>query len=181
MNSRERVLATLNHQTPDRVPIDLTASTITSITGPAYQNLRGYLGLTSHPDPVISHVHQGTICPAEDLLQRYEVDFRTLYMKKSPRGHVVKDAGNGDFYDESICSGKKWNTTTAPCQRRLLIAPSLIWCRWHGQTRMIRPAWSGCAKKPNSFTTQPITRLSPILCVAVRLSWRLSCVGLRSF
>ncbi len=45
MNSRERVLAALNHQEPDRVPIDLGGSDSSGITAIAYNNLKSYLGI----------------------------------------------------------------------------------------------------------------------------------------
>lgn len=45
MNPRERVLATLNHQEPDRVPFDLGGTVATGIHKTAYRNLRAYLGL----------------------------------------------------------------------------------------------------------------------------------------
>ena len=32
MNSRERVIATLNHREPDRIPYDLAGTTVTAIT-----------------------------------------------------------------------------------------------------------------------------------------------------
>ncbi len=44
MNSRERVMATLNHTEPDKVPIDLGDS-ITEIHITAYRNLLDYLGI----------------------------------------------------------------------------------------------------------------------------------------
>ena len=45
LNSRERLLITLNHQEPDRVPIDLASTQVTAISRIAYKNLRNYLGL----------------------------------------------------------------------------------------------------------------------------------------
>jgi len=45
MNSRERVLKTLNHQIPDKVPIDFGGMRSTGITALAYSELKKYLGL----------------------------------------------------------------------------------------------------------------------------------------
>jgi uroporphyrinogen decarboxylase len=45
MNSRERVLAALNHQEPDRPPRDLGSTTATGIHPRAYQALKEHLGL----------------------------------------------------------------------------------------------------------------------------------------
>jgi uroporphyrinogen decarboxylase len=45
VNSRERVLAALNHEEPDRVPLDLGGSLVTSIALSAYASLRTELGM----------------------------------------------------------------------------------------------------------------------------------------
>jgi uroporphyrinogen-III decarboxylase len=47
MNSRERVLAALNHQEPDRVPIDLGGTRQSGITASAYHRLKQRLGLAT--------------------------------------------------------------------------------------------------------------------------------------
>ena len=41
MTPRERILAALDHREPDRVPIDLGSSIVTSITRAAYEPLLG--------------------------------------------------------------------------------------------------------------------------------------------
>ena len=46
MNSRERVLAAINHEEADRVPIDLGGTGVTNISLKSYGNLRRYLGMT---------------------------------------------------------------------------------------------------------------------------------------
>jgi len=46
LSSRERVLATVNHQEPDRVPIDLGGSPATSMEPGLYTRLRERLGIT---------------------------------------------------------------------------------------------------------------------------------------
>lgn len=46
MNSRERVLAALRHEEPDRVPIDIGSTCVTNINLIAYGNLKRHLGLT---------------------------------------------------------------------------------------------------------------------------------------
>lgn len=49
MNSRQRILTTLNHQEPDRVPIDLNGTSATSIAAMAYNKLALKLGITAPP------------------------------------------------------------------------------------------------------------------------------------
>jgi len=49
MTSRERVTRALNHQEPDRVPLDLGSSAVTGICAGALSRLRGALGLEERP------------------------------------------------------------------------------------------------------------------------------------
>ncbi|NQT48608.1 MAG: hypothetical protein HQ578_06495 [Chloroflexi bacterium] len=114
MNSRERVLMALDHKEPDKVPIDLASTSVTSITYIAYEKLRKHLGMVLDSDPRISHIHQGIVYPMEDLLQHYEVDFRTVFMGKSPRGFVAKEMSDGSFYDEYNVLWKKLSYDYSP-------------------------------------------------------------------
>ena len=75
MTSRQRVLAALDHQTPDRVPIDLGGNQ-TGIHKFAYRALLEHLGIDdelSIMDPV-----QQLARPCEELLQRFHVDTRYI-------------------------------------------------------------------------------------------------------
>jgi uroporphyrinogen decarboxylase len=73
MTSRERVLAALNHQQPDRVPIDLSGHRSSGIAAMAYARLRDHLGLPKKPVRVYDPVQQLAIVD-EDVLQRFHVD-----------------------------------------------------------------------------------------------------------
>jgi len=78
MTGRERVLTTLGHTEPDRVPYDLGSTQVTGIAIRAWRALRRHLGL---PDrrPDISDIIQQLACPEEDLLDRLDVDTRGLF------------------------------------------------------------------------------------------------------
>jgi uroporphyrinogen decarboxylase len=73
MTSRERVLAALNHQEPDRVPIDLSGHRSSGIAAMAYARLRNHLGLPEKPIRVYDPVQQLAIVD-EDVLQLFQVD-----------------------------------------------------------------------------------------------------------
>lgn len=73
MTSRERVLTALNHQEPDRVPIDLGGNQ-TGIHKFAYESLLSHLGLKEELD--IMDAVQQLARPSEDVLQRLRVDTR---------------------------------------------------------------------------------------------------------
>ncbi len=49
MTSRERVLKALNHEEPDRVPLDLGSTIVTGIAAVALDRLRKHLGLSYRP------------------------------------------------------------------------------------------------------------------------------------
>jgi uroporphyrinogen decarboxylase len=47
MTSRERIISAINHRQPDKIPVDLGSSTVTGISGIAYNNLKKYLNIES--------------------------------------------------------------------------------------------------------------------------------------
>jgi uroporphyrinogen decarboxylase len=73
MNSRERVLASLNHQEPDRVPIDLSGHRSSGIAAIAYARLRNYLGLPKRPIRVYDPIQQLAIVD-QDVQDLFGVD-----------------------------------------------------------------------------------------------------------
>lgn len=73
MTSRERILAALNHQQPDRVPVDFSGHRSSGIAAVAYARLRDFLGLPKKPIRVYDPVQQLAIVD-EDVLQRFQVD-----------------------------------------------------------------------------------------------------------
>ena len=73
MNSRERVLASLNHRVPDRVPIDFSGHRSSGIAAIVYPKLREYLGLPPKPVRVYDVIQQLAIVD-EDVLERFGVD-----------------------------------------------------------------------------------------------------------
>jgi len=54
MTSRERVLTALNHQEPDRVPLFVGTSGVTTLLGPAYERLKAHIGISNRPPAWIS-------------------------------------------------------------------------------------------------------------------------------
>lgn len=76
INSRERVLQTLNHKEPDRIPLDIGGCSQTGIQVSAYQCLLNYLHLDK-PVEVIDMVQQLAGID-EELLNWFKVDTRGL-------------------------------------------------------------------------------------------------------
>jgi hypothetical protein len=73
MNSRERVLKTVNHQEPDRIPIDLGGSIVTGIMAGALVRLRRHLGMEDRPVEVYDTFQMlGRV--TLDLVDRFQID-----------------------------------------------------------------------------------------------------------
>lgn len=73
MNSRERILAAINHREPDRVPVDMGATPSSGISAIAYTNLKNYLGIRSGSTRVYDVVQQ-LAQPEEEILARFRID-----------------------------------------------------------------------------------------------------------
>ena len=74
---RERVLAVLNHEQPDRVPLDMMGNA-TMLLDATYIRLRDHLGL-----PAIAPVRTGTTANYYDerILEYLDIDFRRIFLK----------------------------------------------------------------------------------------------------
>jgi uroporphyrinogen decarboxylase len=92
MNSRERVLAALDHREPDRIPFDLGGTGATGIHITAYQNLRQYLGLP-HVEIRTDDIIQQLATVDADVAERLGTDCRNV----APRSSAIY---NLEFRDE---------------------------------------------------------------------------------
>ena len=96
MNSRERLLKSLDHQEPDRVPLDLGATQVTGIHAVAYQRLRSAFGLPPVEIKLCDYI-QGLALPDQDVLEQLGVDVRGLYPLNS-QNWKVEEQGIGDYW-----------------------------------------------------------------------------------
>lgn len=132
MTSRERVLAALNHQTPDRVPLDLSGHRSSGINAMAYARLRRHLGLPVKPIRVYDPVQQLAIVD-EDVLTRFSIDTIEL-----GRAFALEDR---HWHDWELPDG-------TPCQLPVWVNPVKDGADWvlrapHGQElgRMPKGVW----------------------------------------
>ncbi len=98
LTSRERVLRTIQHQEPDRVPFNL------NLTVDIYHRLRSYLGL-----PVEKEKSMGVwtdVSPSMDLLEAMQVDFYYIGLKVPSKQKIVYPE-DGLIYDEWGIGRKK--------------------------------------------------------------------------
>jgi uroporphyrinogen decarboxylase len=73
MNSRERILAALNHVQPDKVPLDCSGHRSSGFSIQAYKNLREYLSLPES-NLYVHDVIQQLAVPDQDVLELFGFD-----------------------------------------------------------------------------------------------------------
>ena len=88
MNSRERVQTALAHQEPDRVPIDLGGTAVSSIGIPPYAALRDFLGLPRREVRVLETVQQIAVVD-DDVMEILGVDVIPVFANPSNKPETV--------------------------------------------------------------------------------------------
>lgn len=101
MNSRERILKTLNHEEPDRIPFDLGGTPWTGISIVAYQNFMRYLGLPLKRRSY-SDVIQQLALPDEIFLKKLKIDTRGLFPLTSHNWDVFSKLNDAEKYWEYL-------------------------------------------------------------------------------
>jgi uroporphyrinogen decarboxylase len=114
MKSRERVLAALNHQEPDRMPIDFGGHRSSGIAAIAYAKLRTSLGLDPRPIRVYDPIQQLAIVD-DDVLDLFHIDAIEM-----GRGFAMEDE---HWVDWTLPDG-------TPCQMPRWAAPERIEGEW---------------------------------------------------
>jgi uroporphyrinogen decarboxylase len=97
MNSRERLLAAIEHRQPDRVPVDFGATPSSSISAIAYGNLKRHLGIVTGHTRIYDVVQQ-LAQPEDFILDRFRVDVVDV-----GRTFNTRDA---DWYDITVADGQ---------------------------------------------------------------------------
>lgn len=92
LTSRERVLATLNHEKPDRVPIVIGASNATGIKMVTYRRLKKLLNLEAPERYLYDFPELGTALIDEPILERLHVDVRGV-LDREPQ-HILERNAN---------------------------------------------------------------------------------------
>ncbi len=106
MTSRERVLAAINHEEPDRVPIIMGTSNTTSLKMRPYQRLKALLGIEAEDHYIYDWPELGTAALDEKTLQRLRSDARGVLdrfpeevyernRKRPPHSPFIDDWGSG--------------------------------------------------------------------------------------
>ena len=98
MNSRERVLLALNHQEPDRVPIDF-GGLVTSLHHEAYRKLLEYLGLATDEIPIMDTFQQ-IVDPAPAVKDLFHADIVGFFPHDPADFEFRLDPETDSFVDE---------------------------------------------------------------------------------
>lgn len=109
MTSRERLLTALNHQEPDRVPIDLGGNQ-TGIHKFAYQALIKHLGIDDKIN--IMDAVQQLAQPCEAVLERLHVDTRYIAAGAAGdwKGGIVQETRDGRLWHDLVDEfGVRWS------------------------------------------------------------------------
>jgi uroporphyrinogen decarboxylase len=104
MTSRQRILSSLDHRDPDRIPIDLSGHRSSGIAAIAYPKLRQHLGLPPKTIRVYDPIQQLAIVD-EDVLDRFGVDTIEL-----GRGFALEESDWADWTlpDGTPCKMPAW-------------------------------------------------------------------------
>ncbi len=97
MNSRERLLTTISHREPDRIPFDLGSTQVTGIHVVAYRNLRHHPGLPQ-VEPIMCDSIQQLALPDDDVIEKLGVDVRGLFPLNSHNWMMVNQEV-GDYWE----------------------------------------------------------------------------------
>jgi len=93
---RERILSAIEHQTPDRVPVDLGATPSSNISAIAYGRLKQHLGKTGGHTRVYDVVQQ-LARPEDDILDDFGIDVVDI-------GRAFNDRDDA-WYDVTLADG----------------------------------------------------------------------------
>lgn len=111
MNSRERLQKTLNHQAPDRVPVDLGSTMVSGIHGETMYDLRKELGLQTDQvklqDPFFM---LGLV--EDDLRQALKTDVVGIYLPYTKLGFRNEQWKSWSQNGRSYSVGKNFVTST---------------------------------------------------------------------
>jgi uroporphyrinogen decarboxylase len=102
MNSRERVVTALNHEEPDRLPIDLGGTVVTSIAISTYAALRDYLKLPKAPIRTLEPAQQIAVVD-DNVVELLGVDVIPVFANppsSGPLQFVDEPGGSSSFKDD---------------------------------------------------------------------------------
>ncbi|MBN1394607.1 MAG: hypothetical protein JW959_06260 [Pirellulales bacterium] len=173
MTSRERILKTLKHEEPDRVPFDMSATQVTAINNTAYARLREYLGLPP-AEPMTMDVVQQVCVPHDDVMQKLGIDSRGLFPLVSVNWNmVIQETADSRFLaDEWSCKyrmpkekGYYFSLCESPLNETTLGKSAIDAIKWPIPDDPRR--WAGLREKAERFRAEGYAVVMRGLCAGI--------------
>jgi len=115
MNSRQRILAAIEHREPDKVPVDFGSNPASAISAVAYNNLKKHLGITTGHTRIYDVVQQLARLEGE-ILDRFGADVVDV-------GRAFNERDE-DWYDVTLPDG---STAQYPLWFRPVLGQGGVW------------------------------------------------------
>ncbi|GAJ09284.1 unnamed protein product, partial [marine sediment metagenome] len=97
LTHRQRVLMSLSHQEADRVPIDL-GGRVSSMMQGIYTKLKKHLNVITENETVSPFQTINDF--DEEILKRFDIDFRRVYFERGPESIRLKENPDGSYINE---------------------------------------------------------------------------------
>jgi len=101
MTHRERVIAALSHQQPDRVPLDLGSTRDSSIVVEGYERLKAHFGIREEGHTLISRMMR-VVDVHEEILQALDIDLRGVFPAAPPDVFIGEDGYRDEWGVERV-------------------------------------------------------------------------------
>lgn len=173
MTPRERILKTLRHEEPDRIPFDLSSTQVTAISNTAYANLRRHLGLPP-VEPKTMDIAQQICVPDDDVMQRFGVDTRGLFPLISTNWNIdIREEGDYlAFVDEWSCkhrmpkrNGHYFSLAESPLNDTTLSKSAIDAIDWPDPSDPRR--WAGLREQAEKFRDDGYAVVMRGLCAGI--------------
>jgi hypothetical protein len=151
MNSRERVLKAINHEEPDRVPIDLGGSIVTGIMAGALVRLRRHLGFEGPVKVYDMFQMLGEV--TFDLVEKFDLDLLPV----EPEAIFFDHLPNRDYRPWTLFDGTE---VLVPGAFEVEVSPAGDWLM-HEDSDLAKPVIARMPKDGFYFDKLDITSWDP--------------------
>jgi len=100
MNSRERVILALNHEEPDKVPIDIGGTHVTSMHRTIYKKLKKVLNIENNLEEKILQFSLQSVIVSEEMLGKLHGDIVGIYPNPPKSWKLEINLEDNSYFDE---------------------------------------------------------------------------------
>lgn len=169
MNSKERIKKAINHQEPDRVPYDLGATTVTSITKNAYKNAMKYKGFSMEYQGIEIDPISQIVTPVEENLVKIKVDTRRIGAQRIPDYQTGKKLeGQVEMVTDFYGCDWKWDPSKDLYFNQITFPLEKYDSLSEGVQKLYRPDWNDYVKILHHDLNRQIKTTEGYCCVADR-------------